>query len=265
MLHLVIPDDDGRVAGRQRVGEVPGRRAGRRRIDGQAQPVEGVVGRIGHEAHADAGLARKPRVPELEMARLEGADPLVVPLLPRLEGRDRPDDALLADLHAPADAGVLEERGPHEVLPARHDARGRTPEELVGAVDGQVRAGGQEAPEIVLRRQIGDDRDAARVADLRESRQRELAVLDRVVRHHVEGGRRALGEPVRELVVAHVGRLADRHDPGAREAHGLLHGRAVADHVPGLDDDLVPHAGRVRQLLDAAEIDARSCSRPRRS
>src|SRR4029453_16889911 len=135
---------------------------------------------IGYDAHADSRLARQAREPELEVTRLEIPDPLVVALLPRLERRHRSDDAFLADLHAPADPRVLEERSPHEVLAAGDDARGRSAEELVGTVDRQVGAGGEEPPEVVFRGQVGDDRDPARVADLREARERELAVLHRV-------------------------------------------------------------------------------------
>ena len=110
------------------------------------EPVERIVGGIGHDARATPGWpdrrANQSSSCGVSRSRIAG----VVALLPGLERRHRADDAFLADLHAAADAAVLEEGSAHQVLAAGDDARGRSAEELVGAIDREVGAARRGTP-----------------------------------------------------------------------------------------------------------------------
>ena len=113
----------------------------------------------------EAGQAAQALQPQLEMAPLDGAHGRMVALRPGLQRRHGTGDALLADLHAAADAAVLQVGRADQVLAPGDDPGGGAAQELVGAVDGDVRAGGEEAPEIVFRRRVDDHRHAMRAAD----------------------------------------------------------------------------------------------------
>ncbi|RZA04394.1 MAG: hypothetical protein EOO68_08365, partial [Moraxellaceae bacterium] len=109
VLDLVISHDDRlTLVARQRVGEIPGGDVGLRRLDVDLEAVERIVRRIGVDHRIDAGKAVERRLPEIERRALARPDARVVARLPGFERRDRADDPLLADLHAAADAAVLE-------------------------------------------------------------------------------------------------------------------------------------------------------------
>src|SRR5690606_38708380 len=149
---------------------------------------------------------------------------------------------------------VLEIGRTDQVLAPGDDAGGRAAQELVRAVDGEVRALGEEALEVVFGRRVDDHRDAAGVADLAEGRKRDLAVVDAVVRDDVERRRRALVERAVQMVRRRPGGLPDRAYDGAGQPDRLLDRGAVVNHVPLLDRHHVAHARRVRQLLDPREV-----------
>ncbi len=76
------------------------------------------------------------------------------------------------------------------------------------------------------------------MGDCREDFQRNLRVVDDVMRDHIDRRCGPLVNRAAQLVGRGAGRLADRHDLGAGEPDGLLDRRAVADHVAGLDQRL---------------------------
>ena len=155
------------------------------------EPVERVVGRVGHDAwRARPGSARQALQPQLEMVALAGAHGGVVALRPGLERRHRAGDALLADLHAAADAAVLQEGRADQVLAPGDDAGGGAAQELVGAVDDEVGAGGEEAlaDRIRTRRRRSPAR-RARGRSAQNSAKRDLAELHGMVGDHIDARR----------------------------------------------------------------------------
>ena len=105
VLGLVVAHDDRRVAGGQRRRQRPGRGAGLGRIDPDLEPVERVVGGVGDDAGASRPGSRPRRSSHSSRwSRSQAAHRRVVALRPGLERRHRAGDALLADLHAAADA-----------------------------------------------------------------------------------------------------------------------------------------------------------------
>ncbi len=94
----------------------------------------------GSRTTADARPLRQRARPQLEIAGLAGADAGVIARLPGFERRDRADDAFLADLHAAADAAVLQVGGADQRRAPRDDAAGRAAEELVRRVERDIAA-----------------------------------------------------------------------------------------------------------------------------
>ena len=88
---------------------------------------------------------------------------------------------------------VLQERRAHQVLAPGDDAGGGAAQELVGAVDDDVGAGGEEALQVVFGRRVDDHRHAARAADPAELGQRDLAEPHRVMRDDVDARRPCAG------------------------------------------------------------------------
>ena len=134
------------------------------RVDRHLQAVERVVGRVGHDHRGHAGQPGEALAPQLEVAVLARPDGGMVAPLPGLERGDGADHALLADLHAAADAAVLQEGGAHQLAAAGDDAGGRPAEELVRAVDDDVGAAGEEAGQVVFRGGVDDHRHALGMA-----------------------------------------------------------------------------------------------------
>ena len=170
----------------------------------------------------------------------------MVPLLPGFERRNGADHAFLADLHAAADAGILQVGSAHEFGAAGHDAAGRPAQELVGRIEGEIRLYGEEALQVVFGRGVDHHRHAPRMADLHELVEGNEPVLHRVVRDHVECRRRALRDGAAELILARGGGLADRHDARAGKPDALLYRGAIAHHMPRLDEHFVLQARRIR-------------------
>ena len=69
---------------------------------------------------------------------------------PGLQGSHHAGNALLANLHAPADTAVLQGGRLHQRPAARHNATGGTTQKFVTAVDHQVSAAGQKSTQVVL-------------------------------------------------------------------------------------------------------------------
>src|SRR5690606_36962834 len=116
-----------------------------------------------------------------EMCSLLVADSLMVPLGPGLERGDRAGNRLLAHLHPPADAAVLEVCISYEVLLAGNDAGRQTSQEFVRGVERHISAGRDHAAKIVLGCCIDDHGNAAAVRHFAEGLQRYLPVLHYMV------------------------------------------------------------------------------------
>ena len=101
---------------------------------------------------------RQAPTPQVQRRRLALADAGMVALFPGLQRGHDAGDALLAHLHAAADAPVLQVGGAHEILAPGDDARGRAAQEFVAAVDDDVGALVEEAMQIVFRGGVDDDR-----------------------------------------------------------------------------------------------------------
>ena len=233
-------------------------------IDPQA--VERIVGRVGLDHRRHPGPPGEGPLPELEIAASRARGCRRGRASPRPRGRPIvADDAFLADLHAAADAAVLQEGGAHQVLAPGDDAGGRSAKELVAGIERDVGALREEALEVVFGRRVDDHRNAARVAGLGEFVERDQAVVDDVVRHDIDRGGGPLGDRALQLVAPREGRLADRHDLRAGEADRLVDRRAIArPYGPAWIEDFVLQSGRIGQALDRAADRCRSSRRRRR-
>ena len=201
----MIAHNHGQAAGGERIGEVPGADARFLRIDPEHQPVDRIARRIRNDRRAHAGQIGEALYPEIEMAALGVSHGVVVALAPGLERRDRRHDALLADLHAAADARILQESRTYEILGAGHNSRRESAHEFMRAVDGDVGTSCEEALEIVLGGEVSDHWHGALMADPREGFERDLAVLHSVVRDNVECSGCALRDLGAQLEILRMG------------------------------------------------------------
>ena len=126
--------------------------------------------------------------------RLARADALMVARLPGLERRERADDAFLADLHAAADAAVLQVDVADESPSVRRRCRRSGRPGTCGRNKGRDRRRRRGTRQVVLGCSIDDDRHAAFMGDFREYFQRKLRVVDHVMRDDIDGGCGALGD-----------------------------------------------------------------------
>ena len=76
--------------------------------------------RVGFDDGGHAGAVGEAGEPEVERALLARPDAGMVALLPGFQRGHRAEHALLADLHAAADAAILDEGGADEVLSLIH-------------------------------------------------------------------------------------------------------------------------------------------------
>ena len=153
------------------------------------EPVERVVGGIGHDRRGDAGPAGERLDPDVERRAFARPDPSMVARLPGGERGADADDGFLADLHAAADAAVLQVAGADQLLGSGDDAGGRAAEELVAGIDRDVGAVGEEQAEVVFRGRVDDHRHAPGVADLDKGLERHLRVVDDVMGDDEHRGR----------------------------------------------------------------------------
>ncbi|MNU94602.1 hypothetical protein D3C71_845890 [compost metagenome] len=91
-------------------------------IDDDTHPVERVVGRVGLDQRRHAGASIQCLFPEVEIAGLALTDAGMVALFPGFQRRHDAVNALLADLHAAANAHILQEGVAHQFFLAGHDA-----------------------------------------------------------------------------------------------------------------------------------------------
>jgi len=103
---------------------------------------------------------------------------------------------------------------------------------------------------------IDDHRHTGGVTDFRKAAKQHLPVFHHVVRDHVETAGRLLRKRRLELVVEHVGRLANRHESRSGEFRRLANRRAVVAQMADLHDRLAFLPWPLRQKLGPARVHA---------
>lgn len=194
MLDLMIADDHRRIAGCHPVGQIPGRNAGFAGINRHLQAIERIAGRVGYDGRGDARPPLERLRPAVERSAFASTDTVMVTRFPGLESSERTDDAFLADLHAAPDAPVLQIDVAHPRLRACDDAGRRAAQEFVTRIQHQIGSAGEKARQIVFGRCVDDDRDPACMGGFDEHLQRDLPILDDMVRHDIDSCSSALGD-----------------------------------------------------------------------
>src|SRR4051794_36854074 len=97
-------------------------------------------------------------------------------------------NAFLAYLHATTDSHILQIGRTDQVAASGDDPGSRATEELVTGIDHKIGAAGDEPREIIFRCGIDDDRHTGAPADFGEASERDLPIMDDVVRNHIERG-----------------------------------------------------------------------------
>lgn len=184
-------------------------------IDDQAQPIERIVGRIGLDQRCEAVAAVERALPEVEIAGLAFPDAGMVAVFLCFERCHDAKDALLADLHAAADAHILQEGMAHQLLPAGNDARGRAAEEFVAGIKRDIRALFEKDAQVIFRGRIDDDRHALGMGNLDEFLEIQQAVVDDMVGDDIDGGGGLVGDGVFHVEAMRRGRLPDKNDLAA--------------------------------------------------
>ena len=260
-LRLMIAHDDGRIAGREGCGEARRRKAAVG-MDLDLEPVEWIVGGIGNDLRHDAGNCLQCVEPQIERLAFALADSRMIALLPGFERRHDARNALLAHLHAAADAAILQIRSAHQILAPGDNAGGGTAEEFVARIDDDIGALGQEPLQIIFGRGIDDDRHVLGAADRGEVFERNHAVLHGVMRHDIEGCRGALVDRIVELIAVAAADRADWYYRRACKPDRLFDRCAVVDDMPDLDQHLGLEAGGiVGQAFDRQQVITRHGAR----
>src|SRR3989442_11014355 len=147
---MVIPDHNGRTSLSRGRGEV---KRDHPRLFGHEidlHSVDGVASRVWLEGNPKSGKTAQAFNGQIHAPRLLALDGGVVQRVPPGEGGDEADNGFFPDLHRAADPAFLKVTGAYQVSASGDDPSGQAAEELVCAVEDEIRPLAEEAAQVIL-------------------------------------------------------------------------------------------------------------------